>query len=239
MRLAFNYNTGDLELNESGEIKEMTDADAELHRFSFFFDTAQGHYVYDSFFGNNAPSLVGLTDVTPDELDSFSDDLKDSLVLSDFASTIEVDAEFIAIDKINIALAGGGSSFNWLYSTKNGRLSNTEDIQTDEFISKYIIGVREFPSTGDHSYNIKELIEQVKTDNDYDIDEDIPISYRVQRATHLGAEWTLVGVASFNVFTGAIALRDAVPAGEIIRMEIWPTDSATIVTETNPYILRR
>jgi len=239
MKLAFNYTTGDLELNDLDEIKVVTDAVAELHRFSFFFDTLKGNYIYDSFFGNNSDSLVGLSDLTVEKLDVFSTNLKDSLMLSSFPASIEVEAEVVARDKVSLSLTGGGTSFDWLYSTKNGRLTNTEDIQTDEVISKYIIGFEEYTSLGDHSYNIKELIERVKVDNGYEENEDIPLSYRAQKAAYHGAEWTLVEIADFNVFVGTISLKIAVPAGELIRIEVWPTDSASIVTETNPYILRR
>tara|TARA_B100000131_G_C18097859_1_gene604762 strand:- start:868 stop:1587 length:720 start_codon:yes stop_codon:yes gene_type:complete len=237
MNLRFNKQ-GDIDLID-GKLNNVEELEAELGRFLMFFDTRRGAYKYSLPFGNNSESLVGLSGVEMNDLLLFNEQLTEYMEASDLFSDFDIVANFIDAHTIQLELVGGTlDPIKWNYSTKNGRLTEVQEMTPDTEFT-FVIHSREWKSTGSITYSIMEDINKLKEINDIGLYDELSLSHRLFILDEPGGSKQSIETYEVNDIAATLDISPPVAEGKWIRIELWPSNMANIETTSNPYLMRR
>lgn len=236
MRLAFNTN-GEL-LQEDNMLTDVSLIEAELYRFGMFFDTSQGNYPFDIQFGNNAPSLVGKSNISEDDLSLFIDSLKGYMISSGILTEYTIEGEFTGQHSITFYLRSNTQTIIWEYSTENGRLTRVLD-QTPVTDASFIITSEIFKATGSRNYDINWIFDKCRKHNKIsDLESDVEFVHRLFVLDSENEIGDLITAYTINDFNNELILNLTIREDKYLKFEVWPKEGATVETTTNPYLIR-
>tara|TARA_Y100000034_G_scaffold133694_1_gene199901 strand:+ start:7209 stop:7949 length:741 start_codon:yes stop_codon:yes gene_type:complete len=236
MRLAFNTD-GNL-LKDGDNLEDVSKIEGELYRFGMFFDTPKGEYPFDVHFGNNAPSLVGKSNVTPEELDLFIDSLKNYMISSGILTEYSVEGEFMGVHTIRFSLRSNTQTIVWDFSTKNGRLVRV-DKETPVTDASFIVTSEIFKSTGSRTYDVKWIFDRCRENNKIsDLETNVEFIHRLFVLDGTDEMGDLVTRYTINEFDKELILNFTIYPDKYLKFEVWPKQGATLETTTNPYLIR-
>ena len=236
MNLKFNT-IGDISTDENG-LEDVSLFDSEISRFALFFDCVRGGYKYNRQFGNNSDNLVGRSGITPADIQLFNEELNNYLEASNLLMNASVAVDFIDDQTLEVVIVGGGGQTSFRYSTSKGRLYEVavNDPTTEH---SHIIHSEDILITGP-TYDISSFINKLKEINligKYDV---VELSYRVIKLQD-DLEGDIVSSTSYyiNDFEQTLTLEYDYLQGDRIRLQGWPTETSSIESTTNPYLMRR
>ena len=236
MNLKFDT-TGDIAMDSHG-IEDVTLFSSEIARFALFFDCKRGAYKYDSHFGNNSDNLVGRSGITAADIQLFNVELNEYLEASGLLADAEVAVDFIDEQTLQVVIVGGGGETSYRYSTSKGRLYETAvDDPTTEHT--HIIHSEDIVVTGS-KYDISGFMNKLKEINNIGKYETVEFSYRLIKMQD-DIEGDIVDSNSYyiNAFDQTLTLEYNYTQNDRIRLQGWPTETGSIESTDNPYLMRR
>ena len=240
MKLRFDE-YGDIKLDSAGHLSDVDSVEAEMGRFQMFFDTPLGSYLYDGNFGNNALEVIGLTEVTSEDLQEYARSLREHLVSSNLLSEYTINADFLGKDSLRVDLTSVGTRdvITWEYKTKTGRLSEVRDVTP---VTEYNFEIYKevIKATGAMEYDINHIISKAREVNAINKYDDVQWKHRLYINMISPADEGDLNIHyEINDIENILYFYTPVMEGTYIRLEIWPATSANLEATSNPYLMRK
>jgi hypothetical protein len=186
--------------------------------------------------------LVGKVNISEDDVSFFELAINNALAFNNLLTDFTVSVTKLSQTLLQVDLIGSSSDITWLFKTKNGKLIEVIESIPDIVKVNFVATTEYLKSNGSIRYNINYIFRKNKEQNGLDFNDIVEYSHRVSY-TASGNEQ----IQSERVYPNyeitenleTLILKNIIPIGKSIIIEVWPKDMSSIEEETNPFLLRK